>query len=76
MKRLFLNLWFSTQTAIQYQGLHHLISELFVVVEGGIEAELMLLLVGNPKTSRGRKSAAKLFVELSVEKFCPILKVS
>ena len=74
MKR-FLNQWCLPTLAVT-QGLCHLLHEPLVVVEGGIEAELMLLLVGNPKTSRGRKSAAKLFVELSVEKFRPNLEVS
>ena len=33
-------------------------------------------LVGNPETSSGGKSAAKLVVELGVEKFRPNLEVS
>ena len=47
-----------------------------VVVDGGVEAELVPLLVSNPKTSKSGKGAAKLFVELSVEKFRPNLEVS
>ena len=74
MKR-FLNQW-CLHTLAVIQGLCHLLHEPLVVVDGGVEAELVPLLVSNPKTSRGGKSAAKLFVELSVEKFCPILKVS
>ena len=74
MKR-FLNQWCLPTLAVT-QGLCHLLHEPFVVVERGVEAELVPLLVGNPKTSRGRKSAAKLVVKLSVEKFRPNLKVS
>ena len=74
MKR-FLNQWCLPTLAVT-QGICHLLHEPFVVVERGVEAELVPLLVGNPKTSSGGKSAAKLVVELSVEKFRPNLKVS
>ena len=74
MKR-FLNQWCLPTLAVT-QGLCHLLHEPLVVVERGVEAELVPLLVGNPKTSSGGKSAAKLVVELSVEKFRPNLEVS
>ena len=47
-----------------------------VVVDGGVEAEHVAILTWNLKPAKDGKGAPKLFIELSMEKFCVSLKES